>query len=207
MGNWFLLPIWKRIIESNHPWIYGILFAILAGFLYLAWLLIGRNTWLRTVRKVQAIGSRPERRKETLQLLGRWLGAVVLTGFAFLVIWIGYEYHHIKTVASHLSWQADEFFRATCAGMTTATMTHQTVRGVETWMPTYGKYSWRLQQVMAIVGVHELAQKSIIEDRPIPTYSDEHEWELLNTKPPSIVPTPFGSRLCTYLRNQPPKTR
>ena len=131
---------------------------------------------------------------------------IILWG-AFRAGSLACEQQRLRIVAAGLSWQAREFYYANCMGMKAAPLNPDgKQRDVEEWMPTYGKYSWRLQQVMMIVGVHELAQKDILEDRPLPTYSDELELRLMEeVAPPSIQPTPFGYRLCTYLLNQPSK--
>jgi len=138
---------------------------------------------------------------------GKW---VVASGWLFLVWVLGlaaYDAYQLRVTESHLSWQAREFYEASCMGRKTAPLNpNGQQRGVEAWMPTYRKYGWRLQQVMLIVGHHELIQKGIIEDRPLDTYSDEKSLEALSDmRSPNIISTPFGNRLCAYFLTKPSK--
>ncbi len=122
--------------------------------------------------------------------------------------WLAWDQYRLRKVAAGLSWQADEFYQACCMEMKSASLTKEgKVRGRDELMPTFNQYPGIYRQIMVMFGHHELAQKHIIEDRPMPVFKDETEWRLMEeVTPPAVQPTPFGYRLCAYLLAHPRKT-
>lgn len=167
---------------------------LLVPLLGIACWLLRRNTPLRKGSKSRSSGLSLTRKISTLPTWGKWLSATVVLGSGLWLAWIAVDAAHVVSTASHLSWQATEFYRARCVASKASSFTGEKQRA-EIYMPTMMKYEASDQHTLVFMAVHELAQKGIIEDRPLHRISRETPTQDL---PPNILPTPFGERLCLY---------
>lgn len=178
---------WAR--EDFWPWRWIVPTVL---FLLACWtVVLEEDTWQETAKAIRVTVLKPNKRKAFLRALLRAAERAALIGMIAFFVWSSAVRWKFEHAASHLSLEAEEFWKAQCLGLKASKLIGNKFEVGKEFFPQISELTPQTQREIRKIVIQELKQKRIIKDTPWIRKSKTSETF-------DSTATPFGKQLCNY---------